>query len=418
MRSLKHLLRSCVPAPILSAYHFALACFGAFLYGFPSRHLLVIGVTGTKGKTSTVEYVSAVLEASGHTTALLGTVRIKVADRSTPNLAGRTTPGRFFIQRTLDRARKAGCTAAILELSSEGAHQHRHRAIDLDALIFTNLAPEHIESHGSLQAYRDAKFEIGKQLTRSRKRPRIIVANEDDPESARYLALPVERRVAFSLSHAAPWEAREESGYFTLAGTRVGVHLPGEFSLKNALAAATLGQVLGIPPETIARGVDAVRIIPGRGERIDEGQSFLAVVDYAHTPDSFAAIFKAYEARRKICVFGSMGGGRDVWKRPEMGRVAETHCERVILTSDEPCDENPAAIANDIARGMRHAPEIVLDRRAAIRRAFVEARPGDAVLILGLGQGYVAGPGGVKTPWNDIEVAREELRALAAQKTL
>ncbi len=418
MRALKCLLRSCVPPVILSAYHFVLACLGALWYGFPSHRILVVGVTGTKGKTSTVEYVSAVLEAAGHTTALINTVRVKIASASTPNPAGRSTPGRFFIQRTLARARKAGCTAAVLELSSEGARQHRHRAIDLDALIFTNLAPEHIESHGSLRAYADAKFEIGKQLARSRKRPRIVVANEDDVEGARYLALPIEKQIAFSLARVAPHEAREESGYFTLEGTRIVVHLPGEFSLKNALAAAALGRALGISPETIARGIDAVRAIPGRGERVDEGQDFLVVVDYAHTPDSFEAIFKAYETRRKLCVFGSAGGGRDAWKRPEMGRIAETHCERVILTNDEPYDEDPAAIAKAIARGMRRAPEIVLDRRAAIRRTFESARTGDVVLILGLGQSAVSGPGGVKMAWNDVVVAREELRALAAQKTV
>lgn len=411
MRRLKALIRSLVPRSILSTYHLLIALTGAAYYGFPSRHLIVVAVTGTKGKTSTTEYVASILEAAGHRVALINTVRTKLADASVPNPVGRSTPGRFFIEQFLARARRAGCTAAVLEMSSEGAAQHRHRGIDLDALIFTNLAPEHIESHGSLQAYKDAKFRLGTQLVRSRKRPRIIVANADDREGARYLALPVEKKMPFSLSSNAPWEAREQGGFFTFGGQRIVVDQPGEYSLKNALAAASAAKALDIAPEAIARGVGAVKSIAGRAERVDEGQPFLVIVDYAHTPDSFEALFKAYGSRRKLCVFGSAGGGRDTWKRPEMGRLAEHYCDQVIITNDEPYDEDPHTIADDIARGMQRPATIILDRRAAIRTAITEAREGDAVLIVGLGRSSVAGPGGTKIDWDDVAVAREELRA-------
>src|SRR6185436_1686308 len=177
MGGLKEIAKLVLPSPLISLYHLGLAYFGALFYNFPSRDLVVIAVTGTKGKSSVTEMVNTIFESAGHKTALLNSIRIKVADSSKPNLMRMSMPGRFFIQRFLRNAVDAGCTVAILEMTSEGARQHRHRAIELDALVFTNLAPEHIESHGSYEAYADAKFEIGRQLARSKKRPRIMVAN-------------------------------------------------------------------------------------------------------------------------------------------------------------------------------------------------------------------------------------------------
>lgn len=416
LRPLKRMLATILPAPalrmLLSAYHFFLAWLSAILYGFPSRRLLVIAVTGTKGKSSTTEMVNAILEEARYKTAVLNSIRIKIGGTSNPNTMGRSMPGRFYIQSFLYRALKDGCTAAILEMTSEGARQHRHRFIDLDALVFTNLAPEHIESHGSYEAYANAKFEIGRSLVTSHKRPRIMVANADDKESGRYLMLSVEYPLPFSLSAAVPYEARERGGFFTLDDTKIIVQLPGEFSLKNALAAATLTRVLGVPAPLIARALEKVTVIPGRAETIDEGQDFMVVVDYAHTPDSLQALLDAYGTRKKVCILGSAGGGRDTWKRPVIGRIAETSCAHVILTNDDPYDEDPKQIVEDIVHGMGRRPEIIFDRREAIQRAFQRAQPGDVVLITGKGIDPIAGPGGRKIPWNDVEVAREELRKL------
>jgi UDP-N-acetylmuramoyl-L-alanyl-D-glutamate--2,6-diaminopimelate ligase len=413
MGSIKQFLRALIPAPLLSLYHYLLAEFGALIFGFPSRKLLVIAVTGTKGKSSTTEMLNSILEEAGHKTSLLNSIRIKLGDNSQPNLMRMSMPGRFFIQRFLRDAVSLGCTAAILEMTSEGARQYRHRGIDLDALVFTNLAPEHIESHGSLEAYADAKFEIGRQLARSRKQPRIMVANADDAQSARYLALAVEEKLPFSLSANPPWYADSVGGYFTFDGVKIPVHLPGEFSLKNALAATTLGKALGIKAEVAARGLDKLLIIPGRGERIEAGQPFAVVVDYAHTPESLQALYDAYKGMRKICVMGSMGAGRDTWKRPVMGKIADAECETVILTNEDPGDEDPQAILEALASEMARAPEMVLDRRLAIRRALEIARADSVVLISGKGTDpWIYGPGGTKIPWSDAEVAREELERL------
>lgn len=404
--------KNSVPAPLRTAYHFTLSFIAALLSGFPSRRIIVVGVTGTKGKSSTLEYLNAIYEAAGWQTALLGTIRMKIGEKSKPNRSRMTMPGRFAIQNFLKNAADAGCRIAFIEMTSEGARQYRHRFIELDALLFINLAPEHVESHGSLAAYSDAKFELGKQLARSKKRPRYMVANADDAESGRYLTLPIEHTLPFSLTNAQPWAAREDGGTFTFDNLQMEIRHPGEFSLKNALAAATLARATDVPTQTIARGLASLENIPGRAEEIDEGQSFTVVVDYAHTPDSLRAIYDAYPSRRKVCVLGSTGGGRDTWKRAAMGGIAEEKCETVILTNEDPYDEDPQSIVNMIASGMKtKTPEIIMNRREAINRALSLARASDVVLITGKGTDpTMQGPRGTSVKWNDAEVTREEIR--------
>lgn len=411
---LKKKIASALPSPLLSAYHFALAFLAALFCGFPSRNVVVVGVTGTKGKSSTIEYLNAIFETAGWKTAISSSIRFKIDTESEPNTRRMTIPGRFFVQNFIATAVRAGCGIVFIELTSEGARQYRHRFLSLDALLFINLAPEHIESHGSLQAYTDAKFELGKQLARSSKRPRYMIANADDAQSGRYLSLPVESPIPFSLSGATPFEARERDGFFTLGETRITVPLPGAFSLMNALAAATFARAFGIREDAIARGVARLTRIPGRAEEIDEGQSFTAVVDYAHTPDSLKAIYEAYPTRRKICVLGSTGGGRDLWKRPVMGGVADAHCDTIILTNEDPYDEDPRGIVDMLARGIeKKTPEIIMDRRSAIARALSLARSGDCVIVTGKGTDpTIQGARGKSIPWSDAQVVREELRKM------
>lgn len=417
MRDALSALKRLLPPSVLSFYHLFLAFAGAYLYGFPSRKLVVVGVTGTKGKSSTTEFLNAMFVQAGHKTAVLNSIRVKIGDTSKPNMMRMSMPGRFFIQKFLARARKEGCSVVILEMTSEGARQHRHRFIDLDGLIFTNLAPEHIESHGSYQAYADAKFSIGQSLLRSKKRPRTVVALATDKESGRYLTLPVENPIPFSLEGVAPWSASERGGHFTFRETTIPVHIAGEFSLLNALAAAHMAEALGVPVSAIQKGSDSLRGIPGRAQEVDAGQDFVVVVDYAHTPDSLEALYKAYDSRRKICVLGSMGGSRDGWNRPIKGEIAEKYCDEIILTNEDPCDDDPSLIIEQIAKGIKHKkPRIILDRREAIREAIMQAKTGDAVLITGKGTDpwmYVAG--GKQIPWNEALFAREELERITSK---
>jgi UDP-N-acetylmuramoyl-L-alanyl-D-glutamate--2,6-diaminopimelate ligase len=287
--------------------------------------------------------------------------------------------------------------------------------VALDALVFTNLSPEHIESHGSLAKYAAAKLSLMKHLEESPKRPRIVVANADDQWGKEFLKARVEVRAPFSLADAAPYSTDERNVRFVWRGGELfTVPLPGLFNLQNVLAALSLCEALGVPRATIKNALEHTPPIAGRAERVEQGQAFAVVVDYAHTPESLQALFETYRGKRLICVMGSTGGGRDKWKRPKMGTVADTYCETVFLTNEDPYDEDPRQIIDDIAKGFsRKKPHIILERRAAIREALREAKSGDVVLITGKGTDpYLMGRGGSKEKWSDKKVVQEELHKL------
>ncbi len=407
---LTHILPASWYRTLTTPYHFLLAFGSALLVGFPARKLVVIGVTGTKGKSSVSDMLYATLKDAGIKVAVASTIRFAIQDVSEPNLFKMTLPGRGFIQRFLRRAVDAGCTHAIVEITSESTRQFRHLFLDLDALVFTNLQKEHIESHGSYEKYADAKFRIGRALARSKKARRAIIANADDPESTRYLALSVEEHLPFSYQDASNIEQGPGTVAFTYEHQRFSLQLPGSFTVMNALAVVRTASYAGVSLSACAQALSSLTRIPGRTERIEEGQDFSVIVDYAHTPDSLRALYSAYPVR-KICVLGNTGGGRDTWKRPEMGALADEACAEVILTDEDPYDENPEEIVRAMAKGMKRAPHIIMDRRLAIRKALSLAGPHDAVLITGKGTDpYIMRANGIKEAWSDAEVVREELK--------
>ena len=417
MNVVRHFLQRLLPRhayrTLLLPYHFVWTLGAALYYRFPARRLVVIGVTGTKGKSSVSEMMHAVLMAGGHKTALSSTIHFVVGDTARANKFKMTLPGRGFIQKFLREAVDAGCTHAVIEITSESALQYRHLCLDLDALIFTGLEKEHIESHGSMENYLNAKLRIGKALERSGKRPRSIVANADNAYGKDFLALSVENKIPFSVSDVQDLSLQPTSVSYTYKDTSFDVPHPGEFSVRNALSVTKLGDALGVPLPVCASGLTSLKTISGRAERIELGQPFLAVVDYAHTPDSLEALYKAYAGKRKICVLGNTGGGRDTWKRPEMGRIADTYCDEVILTDEDPYDENPQDIVNAMAAGMKRTPSIIMERRDAIALALSHAAEGDAVLITGKGTDpYIMRANGDKQVWSDAAVVREELEKL------
>lgn len=412
---MKNFLKLLTPAPLLGLYHRAWALGSDWYYGHPSGKLVVIGATGTKGKSSVSDLVYRALSEAGHKTALASTIHFVYGKDEEPNLFKMTMPGRGYIQQFLYRAVKAGCTHAVIEMTSEGARQYRHLGIDLDALIFTNLQPEHLESHGGMEAYANAKLELARGLERSPKRPRIIVANTDDKYGQRFLDAKVEVRAPFSLADAEPYSTDDCSVRFVFKrGELFTVPLPGVFNLYNCLAVLALCEAMGISLQAAKRALEQAHTIKGRAERIEQGQAFGVVVDYAHTPDSLRALFEAYKNRRIIAVMGSTGGGRDQWKRPAMGALAEEYCSEVILANEDPYDEDPKQIVEAIAKGFKtKQPRIILDRRAAIAAALAAAKDGDAVLITGKGTDpYIMGAHGSREHWSDARVAREELQKL------
>lgn len=413
---MKKIYRQC-----LGWYHLLFAWGAAWWYGRPSRKLTVVGVTGTKGKSTVLAILRAMLAAHLARPALLSSVHRIIADETSPNPYGNSMPGRGRIQAFLRAALDAGATHALIEVTSEGCVQHRHRFIEWDAAVFTNLSPEHIESHGSFEAYRAAKLLFFQSLASSIKHPRYFAVHADD-ENAKYFIDAAEvvrdhRIVRFKTS-SLPRAAQEAA----LANPK----LATPFNLQNVAAAWAIGEALGVTSEEAVTALNAFEGVPGRFEEV-QSKPFRVIVDYAHTPDSLAAVYTAVRAAlpsgaRLIGVFGAAAGGRDSWKRPVMGKIAAEQCEVVVLTSEDPFDESPDRIAGEIARGFQDASPRrlredqafrIMDRRMAIRKALRLAKPGDAVVLSGKGsETSIRVADGERVPWNERQAAEEELVAL------
>jgi UDP-N-acetylmuramoyl-L-alanyl-D-glutamate--2,6-diaminopimelate ligase len=389
-------------------YHYSMAVASALFYRFPARKIKVIGVTGTKGKSSTTEIINAILEEAGYKTAVSNTIRFKVGDESTDNLYKMSMPGRFFIQRFLRQAVNVKCDFVVMEMTSQGAAQFRNKFIGIDAFVFTNLSPEHIESHGSYEKYREAKVNIARGV----RKDGAIIVNGEDKEAEYFLACDAQTKIKYWMKEADPYTIHNDGIDFTWNNKPIHSPLSGLFNLSNILAAIHVARYFAISDDVIVKAIEKFSGIKGRLQKIEAGQDFTVIVDYAHTPDSLTKLYEHFKGRRIIAVFGATGGGRDRWKRAEMGRIADEYCEEIILTDDDSYDENPAQICMEIAVGVtRHTPTILTDRREAIREALRHAHPGDVVLLIGKGTDpYLMGPNGKKTPWSDAKIAKEELR--------
>jgi len=415
-------------API---YHYLLAFLGAAVYGFPSRRMVVIGVTGTKGKTTTCNLIAHILNAADHKTGLATTVNFRIGEEEWVNDTKQTMLGRFALQKLLKRMAAAGCEYAVVETSSEGVLQFRHRFINYHVAVFTNLSPEHIERHGSFEKYRAAKVKLFAQV--ARKKDGVGVYNLDDPNIDYFLRPPVAAQYGYAL-RTSPAQAKENAlrvlqiknirlsaaeTEFELGGDRYLMPLLGEFNVLNAAAAICVALSRLIPPEKIKAALETARPAPGRLEFIDKGQDFRVIVDYAHEPASLTALYETvktiFKPRRVIGLLGSQGGGRDKAKRAEMGRLAANFCDTLILTNEDPYDEPPEKIVEDIeraARAVKNGAEIlkIIDRREAIRQALKLAAPGDAVVISGKGgEVWMCVAAGKMIPWNDRRIVEEAL---------
>jgi UDP-N-acetylmuramoyl-L-alanyl-D-glutamate--2,6-diaminopimelate ligase len=419
-------IKKIIPEPVFKAfqpaYHLLLAFVGALIYRFPSRKIKIVGITGTKGKTTTAEVVNKILETAGYKTAVASTLRFKIGNKNIQNKFKMTMPGRFFQQKLIRRAVDNRCEWLVLEMTSEGVRQFRHKWIALDALIFTNIAPEHIESHGTFEKYLLAKLELAKSLAKSNKKFKVIVANNDDAHGKDFIKTATQDHVKaypFSLKDAEPWNTEDRRVAFTFKGRRIESPLKGKFNIYNLLAGATFAQAIEVDAHIIDKAIGELNEVRGRVEYVRlpkehplrEKQDFDVIVDYAHTIDSQTQLYEAFSNQRKICVLGNTGGGRDKWKRAGMGEVADKYCDEIILTNEDPYDEDPLAIAEDMKKGVKNKPcEIIIDRREAINSAIRRAKTANVILITGKGTDpYIMGPNDTKQKWDDAEVAREEL---------
>ncbi len=421
-------------------YHFGLAFLSALYYRFPSRKIKIIAITGTKGKSSTGELVSAILEKAGYKTALSNTIRFKIGEKSRDNLYKMSMPGRGFMQKFIHEAVDAKCDYAIIEMTSQGSLLYRHRFIHMDTLIVTNISPEHIEAHGSYENYIASKFAIGKQLRRSRKNNKILIVNADDMEAKKFLTLRADKKIAYRLAETKPYSLLENGLEFSYDCVRIQSRLSGIFNIYNMLAAIKATESRGVELEKIVAALRNFTVIRGRMEYIKAGQDFNVIVDYAHTIDSLQKVYVALTTThanktisdggtgknkktapitpKLIGILGGTGGGRDKWKRKEMGAVADAYCDYVVLTNEDPYDEDPMQIINDVAAGFtKNKPAIILDRRLAIRDAIAHAKTGDTIIITGKGTDpFIMGPNGNNMPWSDARIVREELERQKLEK--
>lgn len=397
---MKELLKKFIPPFLLSWYHFSLAFFGAVLYGFPSKKIKVIGVTGTNGKTTVVNLTTRILETAGFKVASLSSIKFKIGDKEWKNSLKMTMPGRFKIQKFLKQAVNNKCQYLVLEVTSEGILQHRHKFIDFEIAVFTNLTPEHIEVHGSFGNYRAAK---GKLFQAAKG---IHVINLDDENAEYFLQFPAKKKYTYGL----------DKGDINTKNTQFKLSLIGDFNTYNGLAAICVGLSRGVNLETCKRALEKVKGIPGRMELVIESP-FKVIVDYAVTPDAlekfYQTIKKIFLPSKLISVFGSCGGGRDKWRRPVLGKIAARYCDKIIVTNEDPYDEEPMEIIEQIAKGTEGKAEKILDRREAIRKALSSAQKGDMVVITGKGcEPWICLAKGKKIPWDDRKVVREEFERL------
>lgn len=421
--SVKSLVKAVLPERVLLWYHLGLALLAAVVYGWPSEHFLVIGVTGTKGKSTVASMVWSILQAHGIKTGVLSTAVIRIGDESWPNPYKMTMPGRFQIQKWLKRMQRAGCQAVVLETTSQGILQYRHVQVNYDVAVLTNLFPEHIEAHGGFEAYIKAKEQLFIHLSRRRHKtlqgksqPKIMVVNSDIPQAEQFLRHPADKKVRFS--HTGPADLTLNN----LADWKV--TLPGEHNRLNAVAAAAVAQGLGIPQTVVRQGIEQLKAVPGRMEEFTSSSGVTVVVDYAHEPVSIELLYKTYRERLQatggqqlICVTGSAGGGRDTSRRPTLGSLAAQYCDQVLVTNEDPYDEDPQTIMQQVADGALRAGKrlkidlhLIQDRRQAISTAISLARAGDIVLCSGKGsEQAIVFKSGRKLPWDEGQVVRDLL---------
>ena len=435
---IKSIIKKFIPEQFISLYHLIFAALAAFYYGWPSKKMIVIGITGTKGKTSAANFIWSVLTAGGHKTGLIGTANIKISEIEMLNKYHTTMPGRFILQKLLRQIADAGCEFVIVETTSEGIKQWRHFGIFYDVAIFTNLTPEHLEAHGnSFEKYKEAKGKMFKIIKNGKRKiingkeiKKIIIVNYDDPHKEYFLNFPADKKINFGTKEGADFQSDKirntgEGLEFLVGSTPYQINISGKFNVYNALPAVAIGSVFGVSSEQIREGLKNLKNIPGRMEKIDEDQDFTVFVDYAHEKEGMSAVLEtasemAMQSIGKVIVLlGAEGGGRDKAKRPILGEIAAKNADFIVVSNVDPYEDDPKEICEDIAVATEKFGKtrgknlfIIEDRREGIKKAISLANKNDVVLITGKGSEQSIVIGGKRYPWDDRVVVREEINKL------
>jgi UDP-N-acetylmuramoyl-L-alanyl-D-glutamate--2,6-diaminopimelate ligase len=389
-------------------YHFSLAWVGSVIYRNPSKDIFVLGVTGTKGKSTVVEMINAIMEAAGKRTAIVSSVRFKVGSEIRENRTGMTMPGRFFIQKFLREAVDKDCQYAFVEVTSQGISQFRDRFINFDAGLITNLHPEHIEAHGSFENYRGTKISFFTHIglySEKKFKQFFINSGAKDYEMFADAASDFGKTIFYNKKDLEKMKWR--------------IKLLGEFNLENIAAAVSFCRSQNIDWDIIKNVIENFDGVPGRLEFVQK-DPFSIIIDYAHTPDSLEKVYQAIKKNisskrtkgKMICVLGCAGGGRDSWKRPVMGEIASKYCDEIVLTNEDPFNDDPEMIIEQIAKGVRSSTynrkfKKIIDRKDAIREAIKMAKKNDVVIVTGKGsEPFMRLEKGKKIPWSEREIIR------------
>jgi len=403
-----------------------------YFYGMPSKRMRVIGITGTNGKTTTCHLTTKILEESGSRVGMLSTTTFKIGAKEWSNKTNMTTMSPFAVQKLLKQMLDAGCTYVVMETSSHAIAQYRNWGIRYYAVAMTNVTHEHLDYHKTFDAYLNTKVKLFKL------KPRVAVANMDDPNWQKFMQFSAGRHFTYSQDRKADVTARKilpssDGTIFTLvtpaSQVTVDLHLPAMFNVSNALCAAAICFGIDIPIEAIKKGLEAVKNVPGRLEKVDAGQDFTVIIDYAVTPDSLEKLYSTLRPGvrgKMIAVLGSCGD-RDKTKRPIMGSVAGRFNDFVVVTDEEPYTEDPHEIIEQVASGVPRGKKDskmeldkdyfkIDDRREGIHKALEMAKRGDLVIVTGMGAQEFRVVGSKKFPWKENEVIKEELNKLGYNK--
>ena len=425
---LKSVLRKVVPYKFILLTHKVRAFLAAVVYRFPGKKLRVIGVAGTKGKTTTVNMIAKILEENGNKVAMLSTANFQIGDRKWLNDVKLTTTSPFYFQKFLKKAVKEKCDYAVVEISSHGLVQYRHWGVLYKTVVLTNMMSDHLDYHKTYANYKNSHNAL---ITKNLEN---LIINYDDEDLKSFLNFNVEKKYAFSLKgyqeikdvnlvKAENITLDERGSEFTVVSSnkKENIKLPliGEFNIYNSLAAASVGLAEKIDLGVIKKALESTRNIPGRLEKIDEGQDFEIIVDYAHSPDSLKGVYetvKPYIKNKLIAVLGGTGD-RDKTYRAKAGALADEYADIVIITNEDPYSEDPEKIIDQVMSGVRNKTLgenlfRISDRKEAIKKAVSLAKSGDLVLITGKGSEQLMICGEQKIPWDDREIAREAIRKL------
>lgn len=426
---IKNVLKKIMPYRFILFVHKARAVSASVRFGFPSRKLKIIAVAGTKGKTTTSNMIARMLEKSGHKVAMLSTANFQIGDRKWLNDVKLTTPSPVYVQRFLREAVKEGCEYAVLETSSHGMAQFRYWGIRFRTVIITNLTSDHLDYHKTFENYKSSHYGlVGERL-------KTLIVNYDDPNTHEMLKLPGDfKKIGFSLKNGGNidgvtvimaenvvFKENGASFEFSLGLRKYKIESPfmGEFNVYNALGAILACHSEGIPAEAMEKYLACMENIPGRMEKIDEGQNFEVIVDYAHSPESLENLYKVLRpmvAGRMIAVLGGTGD-RDKTYRAKGGQLADRFADIIIVTNEDPYSEKVEDIIDQVMSGIKnkkHGENLfrISDRREAVKKSFELARKGDLVIITGKGCEQFMIFGDKKIPWDDREVAKELLKSI------